>query len=179
MKLLNSKSGLMCALFVVALGIVFSPTMRPMAADEEREVEFIDELDDEEFEDEDFGEEEEREAYREELEARIEELELEAAEHEMHRQRIEQMIEIADEPILAAAVAIDRAAGVMEEEDAADFLEEVLDEVEHPTVERLARLKLTEIYDVLDRPEDVREQLWNLIAISEDDEEEHEDDDDE
>ena len=112
----------------------------------------------EEDHDEDWDDEWEEESEYE-IEADILELELIAA----HCEHSAMLSEMCEDHARTSSWVISEILEYLDEEEAATFLEQTLSKVEEPSIRRLIRLKLAELYSELDQTEQVKEQLRQLI----------------
>ncbi len=71
--------------------------------------------------------------------------------------------EISESDQTAAAFAVMHVERFMELPQAVDFLQEMLEQSENEAVRRMIRIRLVELSASLDRRDDVREQLKQLI----------------
>ncbi len=116
-----------------------------------------DHYDDWEREDDEWDEEDDYD-FEEELLA----FEMHAAECE-HARRL---ADIASSRLETASWVIAYIHEYLAEEEAADFLQQLLEAAEDPSIQRLIGLKLTELYSELDQTDQVKTQLRSLILGS-------------
>ena len=90
------------------------------------------------------------------------EYEIHAAECELARR----LADISSSHLETASWVIANIHEYLDDEEAANFLQQLLDEVEHPSIKRLVGLKLAELYSELDQTNQVKEQLRKLILRS-------------
>ncbi len=119
-------------------------------SDEDEEVDERD-IDQEEFEEEEDYEEE----YEDEDDC---DEEYEELCHELF-----ETIELTENKVGAAALAIERSCDLLGEEEAIGLLEHSLHEADHPHISRMIRVKLIQLYDETERTDQVKRQLRSLI----------------
>lgn len=122
------------------------------------EDEMADEIEDDEEHDDDWDEPWDEE-HEEEIEEELRELELMAA----HCEHSGMLSEMCENHAQTASWVISEIVEYLDEEEAAAFLQQVLSKVEEPSIRRMVRLKLAELYSELDQTEQVKEQLLHLI----------------
>jgi hypothetical protein len=152
-----------CSSIIVAAMVVVGWTGKPVAAGPQKAAAD----DDDDSEDEESEEAEERE--REQLEMRMHRmrLELERAELELRAVQLElvqRVTRTAEQEVSAAVYGVCRVQEFMEPEEAAEFLQELYDEVGPVIVKRAIRMKLVELFRAIDRPEDARSQIRSMIV---------------
>ncbi len=137
---------------------VLAQTERETRARSETSAAFSDE--DEEVEERDFDERDfdEEENYEDEDECDEEYDELY---HELF-----ETIELTEDEVGAAALAIERSGELLGEEEAIGLLEQSLHEIDHPHISRMIRVKLIQLYDETERTDQVKRQLRSLILGS-------------
>ena len=123
--------------FTGSMMTVLSPVQSlALAEDEDGDEGFADEDEDEDEDDEDDEDDEEDEDDDEE-----------EFEGEMHEalEAVEVVMELAEDPVRASILAVISVQEVMEPEEAAEFLTDVLDDVKEPIVRRVIRAELVEL----------------------------------